>query len=526
MPTPRMHGGAAIQRVPLTVPGFMGLNKQSANSLLGPEWATRLDNCVIDGSNRISVRKGWTDETTSALTDPILSGFEYVKHDGSVQIIVSTDNGTIHKSTNDGTSFSAVTGSATFTDGSWQFMNFADKVIGVQSGKAPIVYSGTTFAHISDSSNEPKGKCGLAAFGRLWIADDDGNTLKYCALLDETDWSGSDTGAFDFKNVWNGTDTIEALAAFNGTLVVFGKNNILFLTDGAGSALGMDPINMYVVDTITGTGCVARDSVQSIEGDLWFLSRQGLMSLGRLINERSNPMNNLSINVQDFLSDAFNDTVFDQSRLRSIYSPRNRFYLLSLPKESATGQADEIGQVIVFDTRGRGEQGEARCLGSWNGLVPTMLFTREDDTILAANIANEGELFKYDGYSDDTANISFEYRSGWTDLGGQGFIKMLKRMNIVFFTDGALTVNFKWAWDFLDEYTTRAKTFVSGGIAAEYGVGEWNIGEFSGGVGINDGKVAGNGNGEYIKFGISVTINGNQFSLQQLDLYSRIGRYA
>ena len=45
-------------------------------------------------------------------------------------------------------------------------------------------------------------------------------------------------------------------------------------------------------------------------------------------------MNNLSINVQDFLSDAFNDSKFDQSRLRSIYSPRNRFYLLSLLRGS------------------------------------------------------------------------------------------------------------------------------------------------------------------------------------------------
>jgi hypothetical protein len=506
----------------------MGLNTQSANSLLGPEWATRLDNTVIDSSNRVAARKGWSDVTTGALTDPIISGVEFHKHSGLVSLIVATDNATIHLSTDDGASFSDITGTATFTDGLWQWMNFADSMIGVQDGKQPIVYNTASgqFDHISDTSSEPTGKCGLSAFGRLWIADADGNTLKYCALLDHTDWSGSDTGAFDFKNVWNGTDTIEHVAAFNGVLVVFGKNNILFLSDGAGSALGMDPTQMYVVDTITGTGCVARDSVQHIEGDLWFLSRQGLMSLGRLVQQKSNPMENLSINVQDFLSDSFNDTVFDQSRLRSIYSPRNRFYLLSLPKESAAGQGDELGSVIVFDTRARMEDGSARCLGTWNGLVPTMLLNRVNDDVISANIANDGELFKYTGQNDDGASIAFEYRSGWTDLGGQGFLKMFKRMNIVFFSDGALTVNFKWAWDFNDEYTTRSKTFVAGGIAAEYGIAEWNVGEYSGGVGINDGKVQGNGNGEYIKFGISVTILGEQFSLQQLDLYARIGRYA
>ena len=523
MPTPRAHGGAAVQRIPLTLPGFMGLNKQAANSLLGPEWATRLDNTIIDSSNRVAARKGWADQTDTPLIDPIITGFEYHKHDGTVILVVATDNGTLHSSTDGGATFSVITGSAVFTSGRWQWMNFADSLIGVQDGKDPIVYSGGTFAHIADA-NVPDGRCGLSAFGRLWIADSDGNTLKYCALLDSSDWSGSDSGAFDFKNVWNGTDTIEHVAAFNGTLVVFGRNNILFLTDGAGSALGLDPTQMYVVDTITGTGCIARDSVQHIEGDLWFLSRQGLMSLGRLIQERSNPLQNLSINVQDFLSDSFTAPNFDQTRLRSIYSPTNRFYLLSLPKESATGQGDEVGQVIAFDTRGRMQDGAARCLGIWNGLVPTVFINRVNDDVIIANMKTTGALFKYEGQTDDGEPIDFEYRSGWTDLGGQGFLKMLKRMNIVFFSDGAMTVNFLWAWDFKDDFTVRAKTFVAGGIAAEWGIAEWNIGEYSGGVGINDGRVPGNGFGEYIKFGISVSITGNQFSLQQLDLYSKIGR--
>jgi len=528
MPTPRQHGGAALQRIPLTVPGFMGLNKQSSNSLLGPEWATRLENAVIDSSNRVACRKGWSDETTSANADRFISGAELQKHDGTVQLIIATDNSTIVRSTDDGSSFTAVTGTASFTDGLWQWHNFSDVLIGVQDGKQPIVYTTAagSFSHISDSSNEPTGKCGLSAFGRMWIADADGNTLKYCALLDYTDWSGSDAGSFSFKNVWEGTDTIEHVTAFNGSLVVFGKNNILFINDGAGSALGVNPTDSYVVDTIRGAGCIARDSVQHIEGDVWFLSRQGLMSLRRLIQEKSNPLENLSINVQDFVSDTYNETNFDTTRLRSVYSPRNRFYLLSLPKESATGELDEIGQSIVFDTRGRMQDGSARCLGVWNGIVPTMLINRLNDDLLVAHHTAEGELFKYSGYVDNASPIAFEYRSGWTDLGGGGFVKMLKRMNAVFFADGALTINFKWAWDFKESYTTRSKTFASSGTSALWGVSEWGIGEYSGGVGLKDGKIQGNGTGEYIKFGISVTINGNQFSLQQLDLYARIGRYA
>ena len=54
-----MHGGAALQHIPLSTPGWQGLNTESAASLLGPEWATELKNCVIDDANRLAARKGW-----------------------------------------------------------------------------------------------------------------------------------------------------------------------------------------------------------------------------------------------------------------------------------------------------------------------------------------------------------------------------------------------------------------------------------------------------------------------------------
>ena len=116
MPTPRQHGGAAIQRIPLTVTGFIGLNKQSANSLLGPEWATRLDNAVIDSSNRIAARKGWSDETTTPAGARIISGIEYQKHHDTVHLILATPT-TFFRSTDDGSTFSTVTETASFTDG-------------------------------------------------------------------------------------------------------------------------------------------------------------------------------------------------------------------------------------------------------------------------------------------------------------------------------------------------------------------------------------------------------------------------
>jgi hypothetical protein len=52
-------------------------------------------------------------------------------------------------------------------------------------------------------------------------------------------------------------------------LVVFGKNHIVMWADKAGSEIGLDPTALEVVDTIEGTGCIARDSVAVTgEGDI------------------------------------------------------------------------------------------------------------------------------------------------------------------------------------------------------------------------------------------------------------------
>jgi hypothetical protein len=513
-----MHGGAAIQHIPLATPGFQGLNTENEGAILGPEWATLLTNAVIDESNRLSARKGWSDQTTTPAGAAFVSGHEYEKRDGTVELILTTAT-TVLASTNDGVSFSDVTGTASFTDGNWHFVNFADRIVGMQANKAPIVYTGTTFSHIADV-NAPQGSAGTTFGGRLWIADSDGKTLKYSALLDETDWTSSDSGAWDFENVWKGTDTIQAVVPHNGALVVFGKRNILFLTDGAGSVRGIDPINAYVADIISGVGCISQESVQNVDGDLWFLSEVGVMSLGRLINERSNPMDNLSKNIQSDLLADLAESTFDITDLRSVYSPKDRFYLLSLPRASGP---NEVGKTWVFDTRGRNRDGTARCLGNWTGLIPTVLIRRANLDILSANRANSGELFKYFSQRDNLASFTFQYRSGWNDL-GTPVLKILKRIAGVFFSNADTTVNYKWAWDFEGQFKTRTQVFAGASSGGQWDEALWDVDDWGGGTQLREGKAIPSGTGQYIKYGVDVTIDGNEFSLQQLELYAKLGR--
>lgn len=516
MPTPRSHGGAALAMIPMTVPGFKGLNTDQASGILGTEWATLLQNAVIDSNNRVAARKGWSTSTGTPVAKAFTQLHIYEKHDGTSYIIASAADA-LYSSSNSGSTWTDVTNAIAFTAGNWQFVNYNDKVYGIQQGEALIEGAGGNFTQLS-VTDVPSGNALCAAFGRLWASRSDGTTLAYSALLDGTDWSGADAGVFDLTNVWRGTDTIQAITEFNGLLVVFGKNNIVFYTDGKGSALGIDPVEMYVVDIVSGTGCIARDSIQLVDGDLWFLSFNGLQSLGRVVQERSNPLDNISKNVQDALLAEAVTSGYDLNKLRSAYSPRDRFYLLSLP--DYTGAS---GGAFVFDTRGKMEDGSARCMGTWT-LAPTGIAVTRNSVVYMSIVGPTGEVGTYSGATDDGTSYDFQFETGWLDLTQQGFLLFPKRYSGIFFTDADISVNFKWAFDFDESFKSRARSFQVDG-AALYGTAVWGTDVYGGGVSLRDGKVPAAGNGQYVKLGISATITGTTFAVQQLNLFCKIGRY-
>lgn len=518
MPQPRQHGGAELIYLPLMVPGFKGLNKQQSSATLGPEWATVLTNAVIDDSGRLSARKGWNAVTTVAVSEQIVQSAEFIKSDGTTELVVSTPT-KFYKSTNSGSTWTDVTGTISFTDGNWHFMNFNDRLYAIQAGKAPCYYTGTgNFTAVADV-NAPKGGIGMSAFGRLWITATNGYDLHYSGLLDGTDWTSVSSGVIGLWSVWPENDQITAVSEFNGLLTIFSNNSIVFYTDGAGSALGFDPVSAYVSDIVRGTGCKHQNSIRIVDGDLWFLSDNGLQTLGRVIQERSNPLDNLSKNVQDYLAAYVASATL--ANMRSAYSPRDRVFLLSLP----SGGSAETGVCFAFDTRGKLDDGSARCVGLWT-LVPTSMVVRQNGNFLMSRFATIGKLGRYTGALDDASTYGFEYNSGWIDLTQAGYIMIPKRYEGVFFSDNTVTVNYKWAFDFDETFHSQQKSFTGALGGGEWGLGEWGLSEFGGGISLRKGQIPASGTGQYIKLGITCTINNSILSIQKLTLFTKIGRLA
>ena len=530
----------ALKAVSNATLGFLGLNTQEAGVTLESGYATKAINCIIDKSGRLGSRRGWSMLTTTPDglgTSYVESMFEFIDVDRSVTIL-SAGNGKLFKGTTtlvDLTVHGAETGGVstplspqpTFTGNRWQFAQLAEGAgygasmygFATQRGNDMLIYRrmGHTGAYvyqkIGDYGAKPSGvstfdpDCVLSAFGRIWVAGVSGarSTIYFSRLLDGAAFTGTGSGLIDIASVVGNNDDIVALASHNGFLIVFCHHNIIIYKDP------QDPTstNFTLQDVITGVGCIGRDTVQATGTDLIFLSKSGLKSLNRVINEKSAPMRDLSINIRDDLITYINGESEDS--LKSVYFERDAFYLLMLPG---------LKQIIYFDLRQTLPNGGARPT-IWTDILPKAFLATTDKNLY---LGMAGGIGKYFGYTDNGATYRLEYYTQNTDFGSPYQLKFLKKAKVIVIASGTQDIIIKYGFDYKTYYTPRTYTKDFSGANSEYNIAEYNIGEYTSGTSIAEVDLNLGGSGKILQFGVEATIDSTPISLQQLTVYLKTGK--
>ena len=500
------------EHIYIAAPGFKGVNTQDSPVAQDATFAAIAENMVIDKFGRIGARKGLKKLTTSATplgsSDGIESIFEYVKRDGT-KIVFSAGNNKIFTGT---TTLTEVTlpGGYSITANNWKIVSFNNDIYFFQRGHAALVSvaGSTTLVAVTDGGHAaPAGNEVLAAFGRLFVADVTNNsyTLYFSDLLDGDNFHGGTSGSLDLTTVWpTGYDEIVALSEFNDFLVIFGKRSII-LYSGAGS-----PSTMVLADVITNIGCIARDSVQSTGSDLIFLSDSGVRSLGRIIQEKSNPIGDVSINVRDDLVQAVS---VETGNIKSVYSEENAFYLLILPTVN--------NLVFCFDMRGKLENGANR--------VTTWPFTG----ILCATTTDSNDVYfgnskginRYFGFLDDTSTYTMKYYTNALSFGDASKLKILKEITFTIVGGQGTDLLLNWGYDYTEGYTKQLLTVDDASIA-EYGISEYNVAtsQYNASIIVNKATTKATGSGRVVTIGLDATINDKSFSIQDVNIEAFIGR--
>ena len=537
-----------LQNVTINAPAFGGINTQDSPVGLDPSYASIATNCVIDKLGRVGARKGSVllstatntagASTVGTNTVKIQTIFESLDKSGD-KVVFSAGNNKIFSGT--GTLTDITPSGYTISANNWKVVNFNNHVYFYQRGHEPLVYtdesgSGVLEAmssHSHSTGTSPYGNEVLAAYGRLWVADITNNkhTIYWSDTLNGHAWTGGATGSIDLTTVWpTGHDEIVSLAAHNGFLIVFGKTSIVVYS-GA-----ISPASMALHDTVEGVGCVARDSVQHTGTDIIFLSDSGVRSFGRVIQEKSMPMRDISRNVRNDLVRHVNEERILDSTLapiKSLYSPEEAFYLLTLPNNNIT---------YCFDMRQALPDGSHRVT-TWSTPIALCYARTQDGKIY---MGRQGGIYEYTGFTDrvgvyidtgndgipdtwdyETSSYQLSYFSNPLDFGNSSNIKFLKKFKMTLIGDAAAQSVLNWGYDYSDSYYKQ--TFTSertNANTAFYGVSEYNVStsEYSAGTEIQVPNVHGSGHGTVVTVGIESTISGSEFSIQKIDINVLLGR--
>ena len=508
-----------IQTYSITAPGFFGLNTQDSSLDLASGFALVANNCVIDKYGRVGARKGWQAKhsTLGALGSADVKMIAQLLTEAGIQYTVAAGNNKLFKLSS-GT-LSELTygggGSApTITDSNWQAASLNGILYLFQSGHEPLVFdpalSTTQYRRVSEhtgySGTVLAGDCAISAFGRIWTANSttDKDTVYFSDLLSGMKWSGGTSGYLDVTQYWpNGADNIVALAAHNNFLFIFGRNNILVYANAS------DPSNLVLSDSITGIGCIARDSVANTGSDVIFLSDTGVRSVLRTIQEKSAPFRDLSKNVRDDLMTAVAGEVL--ATIKAVYSPFDSFYLITLPV---------LKTVYCFDLKATLQDGSARVT-TWDNLQPkSFCYDNINKELL---LGKAGFVAEYTGYLDNTSSYRFQYFTNHTDLGAPSVTSVLKKLSVVVIGGTNQYVSMKWGYDFTSNYYSQTVKIPAQGVDY-YGVGEYNIAQYSGGTALQTLVAYPTGAGKVIQTGYEADINGAPLSVQKIEIQAKNGK--
>lgn len=508
-----------IQTFSITAPGFYGLNTQDSSLDLASGFALVANNCVIDRYGRVGARKGWQPKhsTLAALGTADVKMIAQLLTENGTQYTIAAGNNKLFKLV--GSTLSEVTygggGVApTITDSNWQAATLNGIMYLFQSGHDPLVFdpalSTTQYRRVSEHSGYTgtvlSGDCVLSAFGRIWVANSTTNkdTVYFSDLLSGMKWSGGTSGSLDITQYWpNGSDNITALAAHNNFLFIFGRNNILVYANAN------DPSNLVLSDSITGIGCIARDSVANTGSDIIFLSDTGVRSVLRTIQEKSAPFRDLSKNVRDDLMTAVSGEV--ASTIKGVYSPFDSFYLITLPL---------LKSVYCFDLKATLQDGSARVT-TWDSVEPkSFCYDTVNKELL---IGKAGFVVEYTGYLDNTDTYRMQYFTNHTDFGAPSVTSVLKKLSVVVIGGTDQFVTIKWGYDFSGNYYAQ-NVKIPAQVVAYYGVSEYNVGQYSNGISLQTLVAYPTGAGKVVQTGYETNINGTALSIQKIEVQAKNGK--
>ena len=296
-----------------------------------------------------------------------------------------------------------------------------EKVAIVDSVNVPALYNGSQFTALNDAPTDVAAAEFVVNF-KSHLVFGKSNVLTFTAPFTDTDFTAA-----------NGSGTISVGSAITG-LIVFRQQLIIFTESSIFQITGNTIADFQLQPVTTDIGCVDKDTIQEVGGDIMFLGPDGLRLLSA--TDRFNDFN-LAV-VSKTVQKEVTDFITANTSFTSVVI-RNKSQYRILGFNNNIGQANAQG---ILGTQMAGQGGEGMSWADLRGIrayVGDSRFYQNAETIVFAN--DDGYLYQMEeGNSFDGSNIQTTFATPYMPINDPRIRKTFYKMFL--YTDPQGSVSF------------------------------------------------------------------------------------
>ena len=259
------------------------------------------------------------------------------------------------------------------------------------------------------------------------------------------------TAAAGAGQIAAGFDVVQ-IKPFRDNLFVFGNKNIKKITVSASNAFALENVTSNI-------GCVARDSVLEIGGDLMFLSPDGFRPVAGTSRVGDIELETLSKPIQSTLVDLIKNEDMDALTGVVIRSKSQvRYFVTTTNSGTVVAATDAIGIIGgLTDTSGSIEWEFGQLLGI-RASCATSDYVGTDEIILHGD--HDGKVYRQEnGSSFNGSNIISVYATPYLDFGETEQRKVIRKLNTFVRAEGPFEMNLAIDYDWGDYNTAVPSTY-------------------------------------------------------------------
>lgn len=423
-----------------------------------------------------------------------------------------------------GTSWTSITSGRT-SAGRYQFvkyfLNGAYKVAMCDGVNPAATWDGTTYTLLNGSGSPTNPRYCTFWNGTLALAGYSANPQEFVmtAPLTDNDFTGGD-GAL----VFNVSDTIVGLRAFRGILYIFCTRSIFAMS-------GNTTATYSISSVATGIGCLAWDSIKEVNGDVCYLSADGIRTLSGTMKLNDVELGDLSKPIINLANSIYTDSSNNPNNISTaIVRLKNQYRIFYGSNSSAEGIIGAIRPGKQTMT----QFGTYISIWEWSTMQGITVACADSDFIGGVEYVIHGgyDGFVYRQESGNTFNggpVPATYLTAPLQFDDPEIRKLIQKVTTYLHLEGSCSITLQPSFEF-DDSSQAMQPLMGIQLPATfggstYGSGVYGTAVYGGGVQKYESRTNVYGSGRIIQFEYSTNDTNAPYSIQGISIsYRPLGR--